>query len=158
MATTTKAVYGTQNQSITCTITSLTTGSSRQSTAIDNTTNLYLDSLVSIIVKSGASSTATTGTVVVYAAGTSDGTNYTDNADGPDGSFTPTSPTNLKIIGIVNVVANATTYYGGPFSVAAAFGGILPEKYTIVVTNSTGGTLDASVGSLNYQGVQLQNV
>jgi hypothetical protein len=154
-----KSLYGSNNQAITCTITSLTNTSKRQSTAIDNTANLFLDALVTVKVKSGASGTATTGYVSVYAYGTSDGgSNYSDGMSGTDGSATLTSPPNMRLIGIINVVANSSTYVGGPFSVAAAFGGILPDHWGIVVDNETAGTLDASVGSAWYQGVQQQVV
>lgn len=156
--TTTKESFGTQGVAITCTITSLTTTSARQSTAVDNSTNLYLDALVTATIKSGASSTTATGTAVLYAYGTVDGgTTYTEGATGSDAAITLTSPTNARIIGIINIVANSTTYTGGPFSVAAAFGGILPQKWGIIVLNSSGGTFDASTASVEYQGVNLTN-
>src|SRR5262245_37557096 len=121
MATTLEAKYGTNNQSITCTFTSLTNNSQRQSTAIDNTSNLFLDALVQLKIKSAASATSTTGSVNIYAYGTADGgTDYSDGATGTDGSITLTSPPNMKLIGVANVVANSTTYIAGPFSVAAA--------------------------------------
>lgn len=149
-----KTAYGSNNQSITCTFTSLTNTSQRQSTAIDNTSNDFLDALVFVKVKSGGSSTSATGTVNVYAYGTADGgTTYSDGAVGTDGSITLTNPPNMRLIGVINVVANAVTYEGGPFSVAAAFGGILPDHWGIVIENKSGGTLDASVGSAWYQGV-----
>ena len=109
----------TNNQSITVTLASLTNGSYRQSAAIDNTSNLYFDAGMLLKVKTGASGTSSTGTVNIYAYGSSDGgTTYTDGASGSDASFTPTSPTNLKLIGVINAVANSTAYIGGPFSVA----------------------------------------
>jgi|SRR5215831_24624 len=159
MATTLEAKYGTNNQSITCTFTSLTNNSQRQSTAIDNTSNLFLDALVQLKIKSAASATSTTGSVNIYAYGTADGgTDYSDGATGTDGSITLTSPPNMKLIGVANVVANSTTYIAGPFSVAAAFGGIIPDHWGIVVENKSGATLDASVGSAWYQGIQQQGV
>jgi len=106
----------TNNQAITVSLASLTNGSAQQSAAIDNTTNLYFDAAVEIAIKTGASGTAATGSVNVYAYGSADGgSHYTDGASGSNASFTPTSPTNLKLIGVINAVANATTYTGGPF-------------------------------------------
>jgi hypothetical protein len=148
-----KTAYGTSNQSITITITSLTNGSAQQSTAVDNTSNKFLDVLVQLIIKSAGSSTSATGSVNVYAYGTADGgSHYSDSATGSNGSITLTAPPNMRLIGVINVVANSTTYVGGPFSVAAAFGGILPDHWGIVVENKSGATLDASVGSAFYQG------
>lgn len=158
MASTLEIKYGTTNQAITCGFTGLANTSLRQSTSIDNTTNLFLDALVGITVKTASSGVSATGTVNVYVYGTSNGTSFTDGVSGSDGTFTPTSPTNLKLVGVVNTVANATTYVGGPFSVAVAFGGILPASWGIVVENKTGAALDASVGSAWYQGVSGQSV
>jgi hypothetical protein len=146
--------YGTNNQAITCTFTSLTTNSQRQSTAIDNTSNLFIEALVFVTVKAGASSTSATGYVNVYAYGTVDGgSDYTDGATGTDGTITLTVPPNMRLIGTINVVANAATYKGGPMAVSAAFGGVLPDHWGIVIENKSGGTLDASVGAAIYQGV-----
>lgn len=159
MANTIQSKYGSNNQSVTCTITSLTNTSMRQSTAVDNTTNLFLDALVQVKIKTNASGTAGSGYVAIYAAATADGgTDYTDGATGSDGGFTATSPPNVRLIGIINAVSNATTYVGGPFSVAAAFGGVLPDHWVIIVENQTGATLDASVGSVWYQGYENQIV
>lgn len=156
-----KALYGTNNQAITVTLASLTTGSSRASTVVDNTSNLFMDALVFLNIKSGASGTTSTGYVTIYAYGTSNGgTNYTEGASGTDAALTLTSPTNLKLVGIINVVASATTYSAGPFSIASAFGGQLPDKWGIVVQNNTGGSLDSTEGNhlKIYQGIQAQVV
>lgn len=159
MATTNKMLYGTSNQSLTCTITSLTNNSQQGSASVDNTTNLYLDALVFIKVKTNAAGTSTTGTINVYAYGTADGgTTYSDGVTGTNASQTLTNPPNAKLIGVINAVANAAIYNGGPFSVSLAFGGILPDHWGVVVENKTGATLDASVGSAWYQGIQTQGV
>ena len=149
-----KQAYGNNNQAITCTITSLANNGQRQSTAVDNTSNDFLDALVFVKAKTAASSTAATGSINIYAYGTADGgATYSDGASGADGSITLTAPPNMRLIGVLNAVANSTTYEGGPFSVAAAFGGVLPDHWGIVIENKTGNTLDASVGSSWYQGV-----
>lgn len=151
--------YGPSNQAITCGFQGLTNNSARQSTAIDNSSNTFVDALVMIKVTSGGSGTAATGYINVYAYGSvNGGTNYSDSASGSDGSITLTAPPNMRIIGIINVVANSTTYWGGPFSVAAAFNGILPQYWGIVIENKTGGTLDADDADNDaiYQGIEAQ--
>lgn len=151
--------YGTNNQALTITYTSLGNTNMRQSTAVDNTVNLFLDALVQLKFKTAAAATSANGYVAVYAYGTSDGgTDYTDGATGIDGAFTPTVPTNVRLIGIINAVANSTTYVGGPFSVATAFGGVLPDHWGIIVENQTGAALDAAVASAWYQGYENQVV
>jgi hypothetical protein len=148
-----KTAYGTSNQAITCTLTSLANNAQRQSTAVDNTTNKFLDALVFLKIKSAAASTSGTGYFNIYAYGTSDGgTTYSDGATGTDGSITLTSPPNMRLIGVVNMVANSVTYEGGPFSVAAAFGGVLPDHWGIVVENKSGAAFDGTTASAWYQG------
>lgn len=151
--------FGSNGQSITLTIASLGNTSARESTVIDNSSNNYQDVLVLLKIKSAAASTSATGYVAVYAYGTVDsGTTYPDNVTGSDAAVTLVSPPNLRLIGIVNVVANSTTYKSMPMSVAAAFGGAMPEKWGIVILNLTGATLDATGGnhSASYQGVYSQ--
>lgn len=148
----------TNNAAITISLASLTNGSYQQSAAIDNTTNLYVDAAVELVVKTGAASTSSTGTIGVYAYGSADGgSHYTDGCSGSNASFTPTSPTNLKLIGLINAVANATSYTGGPFSVASGFG-YLPGKWGIVIVNNSGGTLDSTEGNhlKFFEGQQIQ--
>lgn len=153
-----KSKYGTQGVAITCTIASLANTAARSCLAIDNTANLYLDALVQIQITSAAAATSSTGYVNVYAYGTVDnGTTYAENA-GTDAAITLTNPPNVKLIGRLNVVANATVYRGEPFSVAAAFGGALPDKWGIIIENQSGAALDADEGDHKklYQGVYAQ--
>lgn len=158
MASPIELLYGTNNQAITVSLNSLASAAAWASTAVDNTSNLFEDALVTVIIKTGASGTAATGYVAIYAAGTSDGgTTWPDNATGTSGAVTQVVPPNAKLIGTMNCVANATVYNSNAMSVAAAFNGILPAKWLIIISNQTGHALDASAGgSALYQGVQHQ--
>ena len=150
----------TNNQSVTITLASLGSTSARQSTIIDNTTNQDIDAGLMVKLRSGASGTSSTGVANIYAFASADGgTNYTEGLGATDAAATLTSPPNVKLIGTVSVVANSTTYVGGPFSVAAAFG-YLPGKWGVVVENKTGAVLDGSAGNFNvvYERVQMQSV
>jgi hypothetical protein len=155
-----KSNYGSGNQAITVTLASLANAARRASTAIDNTTNLFLDALVQLKIKTGASGVLATGYVEVFAYATADpsGPTYAEAATGSDAAITLTVPPNLKLIGILNVVANATSYVSEPLSVAAAFGGVLPAKWGIVIGNQSGAALDSTEGNHAkfYQGVQQQ--
>ena len=148
---------------ITCGMDGLTNTSARSCTAIDNTTNLYLDALVQLQLETASGSLGTVPVVYVYAYGLSEGGFYTDGVSGTDGNFTmPTNP-NLKLVQIINVNAANTFQYSSPFSIASAFGGILPEKWGIVVVNSTGLSLNGTSGGqldnvATYFGVQVQSV
>lgn len=159
MGSTIEAKYGTSNQTITITLASLGSTNSRASTYIDNTTNLFLDALVSISTKTGASGVSSTGTINVYAYGTvnvgATSTTFTDGASGSDSAITVV---NARLIGIFNANANATEYFAGPFSVASAFGGDLPQQWGIIFNNASGATLDTTAGNHNvvYQGLLAQ--
>ena len=138
--------------SVTITLTSLADGGYRESTAVDNTTNKYLDALVGGKVQIGAPSAD--GTIEFYAYGTYDGTEYTAGLTGSDGTITwgTTGSTgldganNLPLLGVISVDATDDNDDArwGPFSVAAAFGGVLPSKWGIVVRNRTGASLHAT--------------
>jgi hypothetical protein len=142
-----KAKFGTSNQAITITLASLANNSARASTVIDNSSNLFLDALVQLHIRSGSGVSAS-GYVSIYVYGTADGgSNYTEGATGSDAAITLTVPPNAKLIGIINIVASTTTYKAGPFNVAAAFSGVLPEKWGIIVENKTGAALDSTEGN-----------
>jgi len=152
---TVKALYGTSNQSITCTLTSLANNGQQGSASIDNTSNLFLDAFVQLKIKTASSAVAATGSINVYAYGTADGgSDYSDAVTGTNAGQTLTSTPNVRLIGVINAVANSTTYVGGPFSVAAAFGGVLPDHWGIVVENKTGAAFDGTTASAWYQGLQ----
>lgn len=154
-----KANYGSNGQAITITLANLANGNARSSLAIDNTTNLFLDALVQLKIKSG-SGVSSTGYVNVYAYGTADGgTDYPEGA-GTDTGVTLTSPPNVRLIGVLNVVASTTSYVSEPMSVAAAFGGVLPDHWGIAIENQSGAAFDATEGNhlKVYQGLQAQVV
>ena len=146
-------LYGTTNQSITCTVTSLGAGSAQSSTAVVNTTNLFMDVKLQVKIKTNAAGTSATGAVNVFAYATADdGTTYSGGATGTDAAYTANKD-QLIFLGSIPAVANATTYVG-LFSLSRAFGyGGIPAKWGIVVDNQSGAALDASVGAAVYQGI-----
>lgn len=156
-----KPLYGSSGQTFTVTLASLASGSARESTVIDNSTNLFLDALVMLKLKTGAGTIGTDPYAYVYAYATVDGgTTYTDPATGSDAAITLTNNTKATLLGWVNLAATATTYKGGPWSVARAFGGYLPQKWGIIVLNNCGVALDATEANHAklYQGIQAQAV
>lgn len=151
MASIIEQLYGTANQAITCTLTSLANGGARQSTAIDNTSALFFSAKVFLKIKSGSSSVSATGTANLYVYETADaGTTYSDGATGSDGSITLTAPPNMRLVGVLNMVANSTTYEGC-FTIND-----LPQKWGIVIVNNSGAAFDGTTAAAWYQGVQQQ--
>lgn len=152
-----KEAFGTST-AITITLTSLASSATagRESLAVDNTGALNLDALVQVKIKLAAGSPANDKQVYVFAAGSEDGTQYTDNATGADAAITMRDPTNLRPIGVIPTPdSGGLTYIGSPMSVAAAFGGVLPRKWSIVIRNFTGLALTGTPAdhAVTYTGV-----
>lgn len=142
---------------ITITLNSLADGGIRASTSIDNTTSKYIDALVMGVIR-GA--TSADGYAYVYAYGSTDGgTKFSGSVTGTDAAYGGSAgqvKENLKFLGAVKVDAGAEDFECGPWSVAQAFGGILPEDWGIVVEWIDSGTvaLDSSNNVMRYQGVK----
>jgi hypothetical protein len=156
MAADLKGKYGSAAAAITITLNSLANAGARESTAVDNTTNLYLTAKVLVSTKTNASAPTGSKCCNVYAYG-SDGTSYPDAVTGSDADITLQSPTNLVYIGSVSC-PSASTIYKKVFDTAAAFPGGLPAKWGIVVVNATGNALDAASCAATYQGFFAQSV
>ncbi|HEY9014437.1 MAG TPA: hypothetical protein VIM84_05200 [Gemmatimonadales bacterium] len=128
----------------------------RESTAVDNTSNKYLDYICQVSVKLQTGTPASDKAVYIFAYGSVDGTNYTDNATGSDAAITLRDPTALRLVNVIPCPdAGALTYESQPFSIAHAFGGVMPAKFGIVVRNYTGVTLSATESDhfYKYRGV-----
>lgn len=129
----------------------------REATAIDNSSNLYLDALVQGKVKTAAGSPSVDKALYVFAYGTSDPATpkYPDNVTGSDAAITFDDPTQLRLIGVIQIPAGAVEYVSEPMSVAAAFGGVLPAKWGIAIRNYCGLSLSSTEADCGfwYQGV-----
>jgi hypothetical protein len=157
-----KEALGTAGQAFTCILASLASSATagREGTAIDNTTDLFLDVLVALKVKLGAGTPANDQAVYVYAYGTVDGgTTWPDAVTGADAAITLNNPTQLPLLGTIWTPTSTGTFKGGPWSVARCFGGVMPAKWGIVVRNYSGIALDATEGNHSklYQGVYVSS-
>lgn len=152
-----RTAYGNAGQALTITLTSLADASGRESTAVNNATEKFLDVLVTTRIKTQNSGTISAPSAVfVYAYGSVDGgSEYPDAVTGTDAAITLNSPTQLKLLGIVYVAAINTTYKGGPWSFASLFGGKMPERWGVVVYNDCGTALSATGGdhAVEWQGI-----
>ncbi len=148
-----KEIFGTST-AITITLANLASSATagRESTVIDNSSDLFLDALVYVTVNVGAGSIANDKCAYVFAYGSEDGTNYTDNATGSDAAITLNVPTNLHLVAVISMPTASLTYKA-VFSVAQAFGGVLPRKWGIVVRNYCGLALAAANNAASYSGV-----
>lgn len=124
---------------VTITATTLATGSARQSTAVSTATTQNMND-VRIYVKATAAAGTPTGSKAVFvwvATSEDNGSNYTGNATGSDSAITLDSPHQFNL-GCVIPFPTTTLTRGGSFSLKAACGGSLPQKWSIIVENQIG--------------------
>jgi len=161
MALTTDNIKYANSAALTITLNSLATSSTvgRQATVVDNSSNLYDDALITVIISTSASAMGNTKSVYVFVSGSEDGTNY-DQDDGvmgaSDAAYTVGTPTNLKLAKVI-ACPTSSKVYNGVFSLAAMFGGVMPRKWTIVVVNDTNQSLLGSGNSASYSGITYTN-
>ena len=145
---------------ITITLGSLAGDAKRQSAAMDNSSNLYLDAHVQLKIKSGATVSGDKAVYVyAYAAVDSSGLGYSGGASGSDSAYSGTSA-NTRLIGVISCPSAATAYESDIMSIAGAFGGSMPNKWGIIVENKTGAALDSTESNhvKKYTGVLAQSV
>lgn len=139
--------------------TSATLTAGWESAVIDNTTNLYVDYLVTAKIALGNSATA--GEIRIYAVGTLDDTpSYPTPFDGTESTEDTSTATlrdsHARLLAAVATRADPGTddvYYLGPVSVASAFGGICPAKFVLFISHSTGVNLASSGNQVTVKGV-----
>jgi hypothetical protein len=156
-----KAKYGSANQALTITINGLADDAKRESAAVDNSSNCFTEALVQVKIatNTGLDSTGDKA-VYLYAYGTSDGgTTYSGNASGSDAAFgtDPQQLENCRLIGTLYAPTQNKIYQSDPISIACAFGGVLPQRWGLIVHNRTGQTLKSSDCAAFYQGLSLQS-
>lgn len=141
----------------------------RASTAVDNRTNLDLDHLFSGVIRTGTTTPVASRSIIIWAyapmsnaAGTP---TYPDAITGTDANKTMTSANVLGsgLVCLANIIIDATVerdYPIRPVSIAAAFGGAMPQFYGIFVAHDTGANLSATGGAckLSYERIQSQTV
>lgn len=142
-----KSKYGTAS-SITISLNSLGSGALVLSTTeFDNSTDLFVDMLVEFTIAD-----VTEGgnrQLLIYAVSSVDGTNYSEGV--------AANRQQMAYVGAVSL--NGTgPHRSRAFSVAAAFGGVLPPKYKIAAYNDVGVSLSASNNTAQYRGVYFQTV
>lgn len=144
------------SSALTITLASLATSATlvagQESTAVDNTTNKYLDYLIAGKITTGTTPTDAKEIRVYVYGQAEDVPTYPDVFDGLDSAETVTS-TQIRdaALRLAAVIATNTTsdriYWFGPLSVAALFGGQMPKRFGVFVTHSTVAALNATAGN-----------
>lgn len=134
------------NASSAVTVTGLSTLASATfvaSAVVDNTVNDPADLLVELAVTPNGT-VGSNRQVILYAKSSLDNTNY---SSGPESGTTATDEPNLTLIGVVPCNTNSGAQRG-IFSVAGAFGGVLPPYLKFVIKNETNVALSSGALSV----------
>jgi hypothetical protein len=124
----------------------------RQSDIINNEANEYLDYLVSGKITTGTTPTASKSIEVWAFAAVNDTPTYPDQFGASDANRSPTSRDILGgsarlLWAIPTDGTTSRTYWFGPISLAALFGGALPRRFGFYVVHNTGVNLNATAGN-----------
>lgn len=127
-----------------------------ESALIDNTSNLYLDYRVTAKITVAAAS-LTAGEIRMYLVGMLDDSTWPDVFDGTESTETVTDTEMRDAIcrpaaWTATDTTNSDVYYLECPSVAAVFGGNLPAKFVIFITQSTAQNLAASGNQVTIKG------
>ena len=151
------------SSAVTITLDSLASSSTfvagRESTAVDNSTNKYIDFLLAGQIPQGTS--PTTGKEIrVYVVGLSNDSTWPDVFDGTDSAETVTTTNILDSAARLAVVMNTTATsdevnWFGPVSVASLFNGKVPLKWVAFVAHNTAVNLKSSGAVLSITPVYL---
>lgn len=121
-----------------------------ESAAVDNTSNKYEDYLIGGYIKAGAANSQV-GAIEVYVVGMLNDTEWPDVFDGTDSTETTTAEmkaTVCKTVAYITTTAtNDRVYYFGPVSVKEAFGGAMPKKFVVFVTQTAQTSTNALASS-----------
>lgn len=137
-------IVGSRTSLTTTALDSLGNGTYVSAGTLNHTTSAPLDVIIEVKVTPGTVSG--NKQVVVFAKGSLDGTAF---ESGPESGTTTTDEPNLTFVGTVPCNTNGTAQTG-MFSLAAAFGGSLPQQTKIIVKNDSGAALAASGHSVYY--------
>ena len=157
----------TDTTALTCTLASLATSSTllvgRESTAITNVSNLYVDAILSGRITTGTTPTAGIIEVWVYAVSkhVASTPTYPSPVTGTDAAITFVAETKQRLYLLDSMVTNATSdqpYDIRPRSLVELCG-YMPIKWGAFATHSTVVTLNATAGNhwLHYQGLKFTN-
>ncbi|HZI95078.1 MAG TPA: hypothetical protein VFE84_12600 [Patescibacteria group bacterium] len=159
MASNIKSAYDTL---VTMTVTNLQSLASSatagwQSGVVDNTSNLWLDALVTVVADFANTTPANSKKLFVFAYGGIESGVYSNPASGTEGAITlldvTTTPQNLRYLGDVPYTTQDEVAESSPMSVAAAFSGVLPPYWGVVIINHSGAALAGSGNTVKWKPV-----
>lgn len=126
------------------------------SAVVDNTSNLYEDAFVQVVLDFANTAPANDKCAYVYAYGGIESGVYSNPISGTEGTVTVativSNPMAFRQIGIVPYNTADEVAESQPMSVGAAFGGLLAPYWGIVIANYSGAALAASANTVKWRG------
>lgn len=130
-------------QAITITAGSLSSGTARESAAVTtDTANNVNDYRITVKATTSSGTPAGAKAVFVWVKISDDGTNWDGNATAADAAITLDVPHQFKLGGVIPI-GSASITRGCSFSLKAACGGSVPQKWGIIIENQTGITFSS---------------
>ena len=128
-----------------------------QSDEIVNTTNLWLDIIVQVIIDHANTAPANSKGHYIFAGGAMDtGGPYTNPCTGAEGTLTLLDVTaNAQALRLAHFLPYTTAdevAESAPFALAQCFGGIIPPEVVLAIINHTGAAIAATGNSVKYRG------
>ena len=148
-----------------CTLASLASDTAllagRASAAANNGTDDAIDAVVGGKVTTGTTPTASRQ-IEVWAYGSHDDVLYSGGATGADAALSPQGGAKSLLTLLTVIPTNGTSnqqYNWGPFSIANAFGGVMPRRWGIYIVHNTGVNLHATAGNheIKYTPVKYES-
>lgn len=128
-----------------------------QSAEIDNTSNLYLDSLVQVVLDFANTAPANSKCAYVFGASGLETGKLSNPFTGSQGTLTytdvTTTPQNAKMIGTLPYNTADEIVEGTPMSIAAGNGGVHPPFWAVGIVNHTGAAIHSSGNTVKYMGI-----
>lgn len=120
----------------------------REGTAIDNKdTDDAIDAGVGWTITTGTSPTASRR-IEAWAYGSYDDATYNDAITGADSNRTLVTKTSLRMLRVTETVSTSNQpYKEGPWSIAQAFGGIVPVQWGMWFVHNTAVALNSTAGN-----------
>ena len=128
-----------------------------QSAVVDNTSNLFLESLIQVVLDFANTAPANSKAAFVFAYGGIETGVYSNPASGTEGALTlvdvDSNAQNLRLIGTMPYTTADEVVESSPMSVAAAFGGLLPPFWGLAIMNRSGAALAGSGNTVKHRGL-----
>ena len=115
------------------------------------TSSNVVDTQVRVTVVTPAFTATASTSVDLYVVGSNDGTTWPDGVTASDAAITlPSLSNNLRWIGSLMCPTSAGTFVSEPLSVAAAFGGVMPQQWKVVIQNNLPAGVSLTSGTVSF--------